>query len=231
MNLMKIIKLQNLILSLMAYEKLNHLIFTYKVVTWHCVDVSLLSYFSHSVLFFFINSFRASLFLLMPLPHSLPIYLSQATTISIYLSIYLSISLAQSPFYSPYRCYFGIDSRYLTLSLIFSLFGATSHDRSLYLRDIIPLLSFLFWYNLYIHISDKFLFFVLLSSSIFILSLTLILFFVPSLSQSVGISFCDSFSFSFSFSLYHCQSLYDITRFCMIYCIIWYCIWQYDIMH
>ena len=44
-------------------------------------------------------------------------------------------------------------------------------------------------------------------------------------------SFCDSFSFSFSFSLYHCQSLYDITRFYMIYCIIWYCMWQYDIMH
>ena len=68
-----------------------------------------------------------------------------------------------------------------------------------------------------------------LSSGVFILSLTLILFFVPTLSQSVCISFCDSFSFSFSFSLYYCQSLYDITRFYMIYCIIWYCIWQYDI--
>ena len=63
---------------------------------------------------------------------------------------------------------------------------------------------------------------VFLSSGVFILSLTLILFFFPTLSQSVGISFCDSFyfSFSFSFSLYYCQSLYDITRFDMIYCII-----------
>ena len=54
------------------------------------------------------------------------------------------------------------------------------------------------------------------SSSIFILSLTFILFFYPTLSQSVCISFCDTFSFSFS--LYYCQSLYDITRFDMIYC-------------
>ena len=67
---------------------------------------------------------------------------------------------------------------------------------------------------------DKFLYFVFLSSGIFILSLTLIFFFVSSLSQSVGISFCDSFSFSFSFSLYHCQSLYDITRFDMIWFIV-----------
>ena len=61
-----------------------------------------------------------------------------------------------------------------------------------------------------------------LSSGVFILSQSLILFFVPTLSQSVGISFCDSFSFSFSFSfsLYYCQSLYDITRFYMMYCII-----------
>ena len=59
---------------------------------------------------------------------------------------------------------------------------------------------------------------VFLSSGVLILSQTLILFFVPTLSQSVGISFCDSFSFSFS--LYYCQSLYDITRFDMIYCII-----------
>ena len=63
-----------------------------------------------------------------------------------------------------------------------------------------------------------FCFSVFLSSGVFILSLTLILFFVSSLSQSVGISYHDSFSFSFS--LYHCQSLYDITRFDMIYCII-----------
>ena len=64
---------------------------------------------------------------------------------------------------------------------------------------------------------------VYLSSGVYIVSLTLILFFVPSLSQSVGISFCDSFSFYFT--LYHSRSLYDITRFDMIYCIIWYCIW------
>ena len=70
-----------------------------------------------------------------------------------------------------------------------------------------------------------FFFSVFLSSGVFILSLILILFFVFSLSQSVGISFCDTFPFSFSFSLYHCQSLYDITWFDMIYCIIWYCIW------
>ena len=70
----------------------------------------------------------------------------------------------------------------------------------------------------------NFYFSVFLFSGVFILSLTLILFFVPTLSQSV----CDSFSFSSSFSLYHCQSLYDITRFYMIYCIIWYCIWLYD---
>ena len=57
----------------------------------------------------------------------------------------------------------------------------------------------------------NFCFSFFLSSSVFIFSQTLILFFVSSLSQSVGISFCDTFSFSFSFSLYHCQSLYDIT--------------------
>ena len=33
MNLIKIIKLQNLILSLVVYEKLNHLIFIHKIVT------------------------------------------------------------------------------------------------------------------------------------------------------------------------------------------------------
>ena len=97
----------------------------------------------------------------------------------------------------------------------------------------------LFLHFIYFWISSKYIFlinyyfFVFLFSSVFILSptLSLILFFVSSLSQSVGISFCDTFAFSFSFSLYHCQSLYDITRFDMIYCIIWYCIWQYDIMH
>ena len=67
-----------------------------------------------------------------------------------------------------------------------------------------------------------------LSSGVFILSLTLILFFVPTLSQSVGISFCDTFSFSFS--LYYCQSLYDITWFYMMYCIISYCQIQYQII-
>ena len=99
----------------------------------------------------------------------------------------------------------------------------------------------LFLHFIYFFISSMYIFLinycfsVFLSSSVFILSLTptLIFFFVSSLSQSVGISICDSFyfSFSFSFSLYYCQSLYDITRFYMMYCIIWYCIWQYDIMH
>ena len=91
----------------------------------------------------------------------------------------------------------------------------------------------LFFYFIYFCISSIYIFLmnycfsVFLSSGIFICSQSLILFFVPTLSQSVGISFCDSFyfSFSFSFSLYHCQSLYDITRFDMMYCIIWYCIW------
>ena len=89
----------------------------------------------------------------------------------------------------------------------------------------------LFYHFIYFCISSIYIFLInycfsfFLFSSIFILSLTLILFFFPSLSQSVCISFCDSFSFSFSFSLYHCQSLYDITRFDMMYCIIWYCMW------
>ena len=128
----------------MTYENLIHLMFIHKVITWHCVHASLLWYFSHSFSFFFIHCFIASLSLLMPLPHSLPIYLSQTTTISIYLSI--------SPFYSPYRYYFVIVSRYLTLSFTFSLFGATSDYSSLYLRDIIPLLlSFLLWYDYHNH--------------------------------------------------------------------------------
>ena len=81
-----------------------------------------------------------------------------------------------------------------------------------------------FFHSIYFCISSIYIFLInycfsfFLSSGIFILSLSLILFFVPSLCQSVAISFCDSFSFSFS--LYHCQSLYDITRFYMIYCII-----------
>ena len=84
----------------------------------------------------------------------------------------------------------------------------------------------LFFHFIYFCISSIYIFLInycfsfFLSSGVFICSLTLILFFVPSLSQSVGISFCDSFSFSFSFSLYYCQSLNDITRFDMIYCII-----------
>ena len=86
----------------------------------------------------------------------------------------------------------------------------------------------LFLHFIYFCISSKYIFLinfcfsVFLFSGVFILSLTLILFFVPSLSQSVCISICDSFSFSFSFSfsLYYCQSLYDITRFDMMYCII-----------
>ena len=91
----------------------------------------------------------------------------------------------------------------------------------------------LFIYFIYFCISSKCIFLInycfsfFLFSSVFIFSLTLIFFFLFSLSQSVGTSFYESFSFSFS--LYHCQSLYDITRFDMIYCIIWYCIWQCDI--
>ena len=93
----------------------------------------------------------------------------------------------------------------------------------------------LFLHSIYFFISSKYIFLInfcfsfFFSSGVFICSQTLILFFIPSLSQSAGISF--SFSFSFSFSLYHCQSLYDITRFYMMYCIIWYCMWQYDIVH
>ena len=79
-------------------------------------------------------SLPLSLFIL--LPNSLTMYLSQTTTIS----LYLSLSLAQSPFYSPYRYYFVIGSPYLPLSLTFSLFGATSYHTSLQLCDIIPLL-------------------------------------------------------------------------------------------
>ena len=131
MNLVKIIKLRNLILSLMAYEKQIHLKFTFKVISWHCVHVSLLSYFSHSVSFFFINSFIASLFLL-------------THTLFLCTSLKQLLSLSISLFYSPYRYYFVIVSRYLTLSFTFSLFGATSDYSSLYLCDIIlVLLSFL----------------------------------------------------------------------------------------
>ena len=81
----------------------------------------------------------------------------------------------------------------------------------------------LFLHFIYLCISSKYIFLinycfsVFLSSGVFILSQTLILFFVPSLSQSVGISFYDTFSLSFSFSLYHCQQLHDIARFDMIY--------------
>ena len=84
----------------------------------------------------------------------------------------------------------------------------------------------LFFHFIYFCISYKYTFLinycfsVFLSSGIFICSQTLMLFLFPSLSQSVGISFCDSFSLSFSFALYHCQSLYDITRFDMMYCMI-----------
>ena len=84
----------------------------------------------------------------------------------------------------------------------------------------------LFLYFIYFCISSTYIFLInycclfsfFLISDIFILSQTLILFFFLSLSQSVGIPFCDTFSFSFS--LYHSQSLYDITRFDMMYCTI-----------
>ena len=98
----------------------------------------------------------------------------------------------------------------------------------------------LFLHFIYFCISSIYIFLInfcfsfFLSSGVFILSPTLVLFFVsflPSLSLLVFLFVILSFSFSFSFSLYHCQSLYDITRFYMMYCIIWYCMWLYDIMH
>ena len=72
----------------------------------------------------------------------------------------------------------------------------------------------LFYFSLFLHfiyfcISSKYIFLInycfsfFLSSGVFILSLTLILFFVPTLSQS----------------------FYDITRFDMMYWIIWYFMW------
>ena len=66
MNLMKIIKWRKIILSLVAYEKLIHLIFIYIVATWHC-QVSCPTYRN-------VPSFSLILILLLlclPLSHSL----------------------------------------------------------------------------------------------------------------------------------------------------------------
>ena len=93
MNLLKIIKLRNLILSLVAYEKLIPLMFMHKVISWHCVDVSLLSYFFHSVLFFFINSFIASLSLFWFLSHTLFLCTSLKPLLSLSIYVYLLLNL------------------------------------------------------------------------------------------------------------------------------------------
>ena len=92
--------------------------------------------------------------LIVSLPLSFFWYLSH--TLFLYTSLRpllsLSLSLAPSHFYSPYRYYFVIGSPYLTLSLIFSLFDATSDCSSLHVCDIIPLLlSFLLWYDYHNH--------------------------------------------------------------------------------
>ena len=109
-------------------------------MTWPCVHASLLWYSSHSFSFFFFNCFIASF------------SFDASPTLSSYvpLSNNYYLSLAQSPFYSPYRCYFAIVSRYLPLSisLACSLFGATSYHTSLYLCDIVPLLPPLLLSNL-----------------------------------------------------------------------------------
>ena len=105
---------------------------------------------TQSCSFSFITSLPLSFF--WYLSHTLFLCTSFKPLLS--LSIYLSLSLAQSLFYSPYRYYFVIVSPYLSLSLslTFSLFGATSDYSSLYLRDIIPLLlSFLLWYDYHNH--------------------------------------------------------------------------------
>ena len=93
-------------------------------------------------------------------------------------------------------------------------------------KSLFPISHEFLYFSLFLH----FIYFYISSIYIFLINFCFLFFFL-SLSQSVGISFCDSFSFSFSFSVYRCQSLYDITRFDMIYCIIWYCTWQHDIMH
>ena len=88
-----IIKLQNLILSLMAYEKLIHLTFIYKVVTWHRVHASLLWYFSNSFSFFFINCFIASLSLFWYLSHTLSLCTSPKQLLSLSIYLYLLLHL------------------------------------------------------------------------------------------------------------------------------------------
>ena len=140
---MKIIKWRNLKLSPVAYEKLIHLMFIHKVVTWHCVHVSLLWYFSHSVSFFFINCFIGSLFLFI-LSHTLFLCTSLKPLLSLFVYLYLLLNLS-----FPLRiAIILLLFLHISLSLTFSLFGTTSDYASLYLCDIIPLLlSFLLWYD------------------------------------------------------------------------------------
>ena len=90
---MKIIKWQKIILLLMAYEKQIHLVFTYKVITWHSVHASLLRHSSHLFSFFFINSFIASLFLFWYLSHTLFLCTSLKQLLSLSIYRYLSFTL------------------------------------------------------------------------------------------------------------------------------------------
>ena len=75
--------------------KLIHLMFIYKVVTWHSVHVSLIWYSFHSFSFFFINCFIASLFLFWCLSHTLFLdtSLRPLLSLSIYLYLYLTFTL------------------------------------------------------------------------------------------------------------------------------------------
>ena len=81
----------------------------------------------------------------------------------------------------------------------------------------------LFLHFIYFCISYKYTFLinycfsVFLSSGVFIFSLTLILFFVPTLSLSVGISFCDTF-YSLSLSLLVCIT---VSHFMILLDFIW----------
>ena len=80
------------------------------------------------------------LFHLMPLPHSLPMYLSQTTTIYLLLNLPFTLRIAV--------ILLSFLDIYLSISLAFSLFGATSYHTSLYLCDIVPLLPPLLLSNL-----------------------------------------------------------------------------------
>ena len=94
---------------------------------------------------------------------------------------------ALSHFYPLYRYYFVLGSPYLTLSLTFSLFGATSYHSSLYVCDIIPLLPPLLLSN---------------QSVFFARSLPPSLFIFLTDSKSLSLSSCRSLFFSLTLSLY-----------------------------